>query len=493
MALPIKVEIAVPEEVSKTETGNILESFSRKLLESQNYKVEDQVRITGMEVDLFAKNRTTDEIVYVECKGHRKTIAAEVVFKLCGQVAFNKAASGWLISTSDLGKDAKGLKVAWSEWPAEEKRKLHFYDPTALVDILVSANLVISADKIVHAHDINAKYALLVLTEDGEYWAIVDKNQQNSSQESVQLFEAGTGEPVGSRALYEYLQATNCTLADSKWVMPKVVEAPEKTTFAQVAQDSSIRNQIQAAFSNLQIDKGAEPKDFFFARGTPESSVALLTAFRADKKWHNGSQNSREKNAYADLRKLRIVGSKGEVQLRPGEGNKTSSDIIKSRALETDLLIVATHFLFEEPSAPAIDIGEFIDQKFGFKWSTKTKARIGSLLRQWAIWTNPIVDQKFQSAVSDKNTMVSTLRGHDRRRRSSWTNEEEWNYASKLAQEDQTVYQISKVVKPSRGTIHNHYSQLKAGIEFPFRLSPPTDPRVAKRAQKKAAGKSEKK
>ena len=71
--------------------------------------------MTGTEVDLWAVEETTGERIFVECKGYRSTISAEVLYKILGNVAARDLSSGWLISTYALGKDAKGVRITASK------------------------------------------------------------------------------------------------------------------------------------------------------------------------------------------------------------------------------------------------------------------------------------------------------------------------------------------------------------------------------------------
>ncbi len=73
MALSYSVEVAVPEGTSTTEIGRVFEKFSRKMLEQDGYDVVETVRIKGAEIDLRARNRSTNEKIWVECKAHRVT------------------------------------------------------------------------------------------------------------------------------------------------------------------------------------------------------------------------------------------------------------------------------------------------------------------------------------------------------------------------------------------------------------------------------------
>lgn len=50
------------------------------------FDVTKEIRVTGVEVDLFAKHRVSGEEIYVECKAHKSTLPADVITKIIGNV-----------------------------------------------------------------------------------------------------------------------------------------------------------------------------------------------------------------------------------------------------------------------------------------------------------------------------------------------------------------------------------------------------------------------
>jgi len=69
MSRTVSIEVAAAQGTSPIEKGGILEQFARRLLETQNFAVTEEVRLTGTEVDLLAIENTTGERIFVECKG----------------------------------------------------------------------------------------------------------------------------------------------------------------------------------------------------------------------------------------------------------------------------------------------------------------------------------------------------------------------------------------------------------------------------------------
>lgn len=150
----MNIIVSIKEGQATTDKGDLLERVAKQLLESQNYNVETQIRNTGAELDLLcrAKANTTKEI-YVECKAYAddKKIDSAIIKGLVGTKTLKKHSEAWLISTSNIGKDAKGLIREIEKSP--ESREFTFYTPELLIDALVDA-------KVIHSLDVAKKTAL---------------------------------------------------------------------------------------------------------------------------------------------------------------------------------------------------------------------------------------------------------------------------------------------------------------------------------------------
>ena len=219
MAAPMFIEVAVPSETNSTERGRVLAKFARRLLETQNFEVADELRLTGMEVDLLAKERTTGERVLVECKAHRANIAAEVIYKILGQVTGKGFSAGWLISTHALSKDAKGFCDEWEAKPPEENRRLQVYAPERLIQRLVNAGVIKSPASLQRPAELRVTeevYLLLTLT--GEYWAIPVPDLSTGVRQAALLFDAPTGTRVLDEGALATIAQTDTSLADLTWL-----------------------------------------------------------------------------------------------------------------------------------------------------------------------------------------------------------------------------------------------------------------------------------
>src|SRR6266568_4887442 len=108
----MKIEVSVNDDDPQKKKGDLLEKIAKELLETQNYQVETELRRTGVELDLLCKNKANpNKKIYVECKAYDKDnkIQAPIINQLCGTRQLKGYEEAWLVSTSEFGKDAKGL------------------------------------------------------------------------------------------------------------------------------------------------------------------------------------------------------------------------------------------------------------------------------------------------------------------------------------------------------------------------------------------------
>ncbi len=254
------IEVCVRDDVSTTERGRVLERFARRFLETQNYVVVEEVRITGMEVDLLAQERTTGERIIVECKAQRSTIPADALIKLYGKVAIEDFASGWLISTHDLGKDAKGVRDKWAQRNPEERRRLQVYDPDALLTRLISAGFLRAPEHLKPPHGATlADEVCLLLAQDNTYWALIGIDDQTRMRRAVYVYDAHTGERVSTRNVLNGLAATDSSLASLTWETDDNVDRSRETQRLRTELQSVVRVQSGDHWADY---RPARPQDY---------------------------------------------------------------------------------------------------------------------------------------------------------------------------------------------------------------------------------------
>ena len=99
-----RIEICTKEDESTTVKGGILERLVAQILTVQQFEVTQTVRVTGMEIDVYAKHKITNQVILVECKAHENALPADVITKLLGNIMLRKADACWLVTTGQIGR-----------------------------------------------------------------------------------------------------------------------------------------------------------------------------------------------------------------------------------------------------------------------------------------------------------------------------------------------------------------------------------------------------
>ena len=55
------IEVCIKENQTTTDKGKILENLTRDILKQQQYEVYETIRVTGMEIDVWAKHKITGQ------------------------------------------------------------------------------------------------------------------------------------------------------------------------------------------------------------------------------------------------------------------------------------------------------------------------------------------------------------------------------------------------------------------------------------------------
>lgn len=285
MAITPIIEVAVPPETSTTERGDVLERFADRFLKTQNYHVTQKIRVTGMEIDLLAKEISTGEEIIVECKAHRQTISADVIAKLVGNVTIRGASSGWLLSTFALSKDAKGIALEWNKKAPEQRRRLQIYDPPKLVDRLVAANVVVAPESL------NAGGAgrigeevYLLLTQHSEYWALTVLDQHLGIPIGALLFDARSGNRITDDAAISLVSESESSLATLTWLKDTSQPNPDDADRLRIELGNIVSVPIAENWADY---RPARPKDFIGREDLEKSIFDWFDNIR------NGSSSTR--------------------------------------------------------------------------------------------------------------------------------------------------------------------------------------------------------
>jgi hypothetical protein len=218
----LRIEVAALPSAPGKNKGDVLERLARILLETQNYNVTEQVRITGSELDLLCEHPVSGRTILVECKAHRDPLSATALKVLHSTVIANEYDEGWLISTGPLGKDAKGWQRQWESKPRNEKQRISIYTPGRLLAALLRSRTIKSvpdreALELIGAEDELGGWTLL-LTPAGIYWLLTCL--ESGEPAGVVVFYARTGALVNDSQLLNGLARTDTSLRglDFEWI-----------------------------------------------------------------------------------------------------------------------------------------------------------------------------------------------------------------------------------------------------------------------------------
>ncbi|WP_181369499.1 restriction endonuclease [Flavobacterium album] len=160
-----EIKIILEEGSSNKAQGNCFEDLIRNLLSTHQYKIKQNIRFTGMELDLLAEHRQRkDEILYVECKAKEKVSSIELR-TFFANVFHHKADFGYFFRTNELEYDAGGLLVEYRN--DERYKNLSFFEPEDIIEMLLNSKMIFEPLQSLKPYTISKK--VLVVTYMGDF------------------------------------------------------------------------------------------------------------------------------------------------------------------------------------------------------------------------------------------------------------------------------------------------------------------------------------
>lgn len=212
----MKIDVACKKGSSKKAKGDLLEKLAKKLLLAQNYDVIEEIRTVGAELDLLCKHRVNAKEIYVECKAQKDPISAPVLRQLWGTVDFEEYSEGWLISTSEFTKDAKGFVESWKGKSKEKSERLSFYQPLAIIEALKSSSIICDPPKSTAAQFLGNPEDLgdwtLLVSEFGMYWCVY--TLKGGAPYGILIYSASSGKHIRDIDTIQNLATLDSTIAD---------------------------------------------------------------------------------------------------------------------------------------------------------------------------------------------------------------------------------------------------------------------------------------
>ncbi|MEN6419156.1 MAG: restriction endonuclease [Clostridiaceae bacterium] len=224
--MELLLSINTENECKTTEKGALLEHLAASVLAAQQYSVSEQVRITGMEVDVLAKHKYTGETIYVECKAHEESLSADTITKLLGNILLKGANAGWLITTGDLGKDAEGVRCEWEGKPVELKKQLVIYTRERVIETFIDNKIVVNPERLMGEIPDNFFYShkcVLFITNLGRYWLVLGSTVSSGISSMVIPFDADTGKRITDQSLIKKLSSIKSLYSSFDWIAANII------------------------------------------------------------------------------------------------------------------------------------------------------------------------------------------------------------------------------------------------------------------------------
>jgi hypothetical protein len=302
-----EIRIILEDGTSNKAKGNCFEDLIRNLLSRHSYKIRQNLRFTGMELDLLAEHNFENSVLYVECKAKEKVTSIELR-TFFANVYHHKADKGYFFRTQELEFDAGGLL---NEYRADERYKnLTFFEPDDIIKMLSEGKLLFEPHSKLTNYIISKR--ILAVTYFGDYliYLINESNalptkyiivnaQQNDKQVDSEFFDKltnkiselnnltiipiiSTEKPVVLPTRSDLVIETISEVQESENWYDYLPASANKNHF--VGRDE-IRTKILAYFK--EIRNGDSPKRIFYLNGKSgwgKSSLVLEIKDRCQNK-----------------------------------------------------------------------------------------------------------------------------------------------------------------------------------------------------------------
>lgn len=208
----MNIIVGTPHNATTQLKGGLLENLAGKLLEARGYKItHKQLRKAGCELDLICQMEANhSKIIHVECKAYDpgNKIQSDAIVRLRGLRGLEGYGEEmWLITTSDLGKDAEGMVSQISN--SSERSFFTFITPKELIKALVQASIIKTAD--ICKEEVESlvgdvrkvSEVFLLITEFGYFWGY--EYMPQGTKEGYIFFDARSAKEITEGQLLDKL------------------------------------------------------------------------------------------------------------------------------------------------------------------------------------------------------------------------------------------------------------------------------------------------
>ncbi|MBC6309037.1 hypothetical protein HCJ66_05665 [Listeria sp. FSL L7-1582] len=311
--MDLMIEIATEQEDSNRDKGVLLEKLGKEILQVLQYEVIEEIRVTGMEVDLLAKHKLTAEEILVECKSHTANLSADVITKLVGNIFTRDVSAGWLMTTGPLGKDAKGIQYDWEKKEIEKRRKLQVHTPDKLLQTLISANIIVNPEALETKESQSyMPETVFLVSKKGKFWAKKTISEKIGIADQFELFNAESGKLITNEQIYIYVSNLESSFSNLGYSLADSVND-------NIEIETEYENIVQVSSGDKWADyRPSRPKDFvgrdlvikdefnFYSDVLLGKSETRLTAIKAPSGWGKSSLLLKIKDRSTNKRNQKI-------------------------------------------------------------------------------------------------------------------------------------------------------------------------------------------
>ncbi len=136
-----ELKVILDETQPKSKNGSVFEELIGRILSKHQYEITRNVHVTGLEIDVLAKHKIRNEILYAECKAKEKPKSDEIkkiIFAMDYGVDDIVANYGYFIYTEELDRQAAGLKLNLEK----TKSNITFIGPEKIFSILEDTGII---------------------------------------------------------------------------------------------------------------------------------------------------------------------------------------------------------------------------------------------------------------------------------------------------------------------------------------------------------------
>lgn len=208
-----------------------------------------------MELDLLCRaNANPAKRIYVECKAYQvdNKIQADIIKNIVGIRELENYEEVWLITLSELGKEAKGLKDKIQS--GEKSKFFTFYTPKEFLKALESNRLICNIEipksaikKLVKENEIGE--SSLLITEYGYFWAI--EHKKGGKPHNIFVAYAKDGELVNEDELLQNLQKLDSSYSDLNFKIIAQIDKSANVTIDSLKLNQNYLNELNK--SGIQL------------------------------------------------------------------------------------------------------------------------------------------------------------------------------------------------------------------------------------------------